>query len=147
MAKACSVENTCHTAHFMNWLQRVFGTFLYDFPNNRKEVYESTVKPIEQLWVMMAKMIPGVRTDCIIDHPLNKFTQVSAMKFTDAYTDYYFGAECGEQVNYQKFNQGSTSTLWWYFKRGSGSFHVVFSFDMDISFTAGLDTGQYADLL
>lgn len=34
IAKEVSCDETAHTCHMMNWPQRVYGTFLYDFGEN-----------------------------------------------------------------------------------------------------------------
>lgn len=92
MAKACSANDTAHTAHFMNWLQRVWGIHPYDYDSNRQEVYNQTVEKVESLWLYVGKMLmPGIRSDMIVDHPINKFGQITSLKFVDSYTDYYFG--------------------------------------------------------
>ena len=39
IAKQCSVEDTAHNAHFMNWSQHVFGTCLYDYVDQMQDRY------------------------------------------------------------------------------------------------------------
>ena len=35
MAKLCSSPDTAHTAHFINWVQKVKGTHIYDYPKGK----------------------------------------------------------------------------------------------------------------
>ena len=41
LAQRCSVADTAHTAHFMNWVIRVFGTHPLDFGENMQNAYQS----------------------------------------------------------------------------------------------------------
>ena len=39
-AQACSVDDTVHTLHFINWIDYVFGAFHVDWVNSREECME-----------------------------------------------------------------------------------------------------------
>ena len=44
LAKACSVENTGHMAHFMNWPAKVYGVNLMDYGLEKQETYDEILK-------------------------------------------------------------------------------------------------------
>ena len=46
ITNAVSCPETAHTCHMMNWPQRVFGTFLYDYRNNAELAYNN-------MWIKM----------------------------------------------------------------------------------------------
>ena len=99
MAKLCSSHDTTHTAHFMNWNQKVFGTHIYDYKDSKQKVFNEIVDKSEKIWCEKLKdYIPGFRSQ-INDHPISKFYKAITMKYAKVYMDYYFGEECSEKVN------------------------------------------------
>jgi hypothetical protein len=58
----------------------IFGTNIYDYGDQKQAFYEN-FKPMMQMWQMtQGMMIPGLRQDKIVDHPINKFGAIACMQ-------------------------------------------------------------------
>lgn len=90
MAQDCSVEDTAHSAHFMNWPLKVYGTNLLDYGDNKQEIYNKCMGSVKDSNINKMFLQKGVRQDTI-DHPINKFGELICIHYQQEYSKWYFG--------------------------------------------------------
>ncbi len=118
MVKACSGTDTRHSLHFMNWVTRVFGASLIDYPN-KSSVYADIKKRLDRLYHSVKRDRPYLRQDKYLQYFMNGADTFLGRKFRQKFTYYYFN---GRKVAVQgpfgdEFNP---------FSRANSSFSVSF---------------------
>jgi len=146
-ARACSVEDTIHQLHFLNWIQYVFGACHVDWVYNQEKCVDMHRKYDESRKIAMAE-VSHLFTDEAIPwkrffegeeyiNPLNKINIVLALIYRRNFEDYFLSDENGKPLNRYKDNvcDGSLSN---FFTQSPTMFRSAFSFNDDIKLQANL---------
>ena len=76
IARAVSDPGTVHTAHFMNWVNRTFGTCFFDIPEDERQMmYSSAVEGgLKSMIEVHLRDTKGINKEDICEYPINELS-------------------------------------------------------------------------
>lgn len=135
-AEACSVQQTVHQLHFLNWTKYVFGACHVDWADNpsecihKYELFKSKMQPLKKIMGMSkegAPLLQFFEGEVYVNHLNDINTCLSAM-FKSRFEDYFLSDENGKPLNRlaESYCDGLVST---FFTQSPTMFRTAFSFN------------------
>ena len=142
-ARACSVEETVHTLHFMNWPQYVLGACHVDWAESQTkclEMFHQHKKLADHAFSMINRILSN-QPWChffeggVYSSPLNELNSFLGLEFKKMFEDFYLSDEKGNPLN--RFDWPTSvcdGKILTFFNHCPFTFCTAFSFDPEISF-------------
>ena len=139
-ARACSVDETVHTLHFLNWPLYVFGASFIDWVNRREECLEFYRKMKKKKIVFQKsfkdeKSINHFFKSVPYTNNLNEINMFLTMEFRNAFEDFFLSDEEGKLLNRLQTNL-CDSMVSSFFNQSYTMIRSTFTFnkDLDLNF-------------
>ncbi|XP_066916134.1 uncharacterized protein [Clytia hemisphaerica] len=137
-AKACSVDDTIHYLHFINWIQFVFGACHTDWVDQQRECIKKCQKLKRQVDMDVAKLKKDSAIMAFLDpdrkfnFPLNEINLYLSIMFRNRFEDWFlYDLETGRILNRHQ-SQMCDSAIAKFFDQSPTTFRSVFSFNDNI---------------
>ena len=154
-ARACSVEETVHNLHFINWIQYVLGASHVDWCDKQEDcinLYHDIKKQYE-LATEITKAIESIRNPLsmffdgdIYMNNLNELNLYLSIKFREKFEDYFLSDEKGNKLNRSDFSV-CDGIRFHFFDQSPTMFRSAFSFNEELELQVNYKGGSLYDLL
>jgi len=144
-ARACSVDNTIHQMHFLDWTYYVFGSVhvdWYECQTKLQDMFKMWRREKENVKCMLQEMGHGTSfydryfRGEFYTNTLNSVNLMLACIFRSRFEDFFLSDENGKPLNRYKSNVCYAAILP-FFSQSPTMFCSTFSFDEDIDLVIG----------
>ena len=137
-ARACSIDDTIHQLHFLNWVQSVFGACHVDWGSAQEKLlsfFQDCRKGYKEnaaIFEQMCPLQPVFFTSLPFVNYLNEINMYLSIRYRKAFEDYFLSDENGKPLNrYQTMIVDAQLST--FFTQSHTMFRSTFTFNDDIN--------------
>ena len=138
-AKACSVEDTIHHVHFLNWIQAVYGACHVDWEHCQEKLmsYFKVCRETFKISEIFKENLPSFQSTFFVGQPfvsnINEINMHLSIKNRRKFEDYFLSDENGKVLH--RFQSNTVdATLSSFFMQSHVMFSSAFTFNDEINF-------------